>query len=488
MLTNCSAEKYKLYSRLRAEASSSNNDKLQYTKEKDKSHKSQSSPRERELPKKRKLQPTQRDSQQESTPKKVSKHEFFTPQKNTVSNLHPSQLDPYDSPSALRRLFSPSHHKAHHSSPLPLKEAIGPTPQRDGKALGLFDLLSPSTSSIATPSSKRKLRTAETEIQTPSRPKEPALPGEDGDNTIRIRRLSSTPSSSTKRYSLANFFATPTTLRYANADDYNLDKTPQSKESDTPSFLRRRNMPLFKAPRRPDGSANEPDPITVRMPQKFVGKGLSQLVQGLRDMEDEKLDEDFDTLNEIEAEQQNNQAATQRPDDPEVTATPTKRTWKKRGQKRTTRRVTMRPLRSKPRPEPEWKVLDDVSEDESAAVPETQVFSASNTQNQESGSKGAGDENASEQEQEQGLVVAEDDSEFDPGSPCENQTKEYSANSIMAIVVNNKGDDKASAIKDQAPEKKQARKIKPEAHANYRALRIRNKGTRGRGRFGRGRR
>ena len=47
------------------------------------------------------------------------------------SRSHPSQIDPYDTPSKLRLLLTPSE-----------KQVIGPTPQRDGHALGLFDLMS----------------------------------------------------------------------------------------------------------------------------------------------------------------------------------------------------------------------------------------------------------------------------------------------------------------------------------------------------------
>lgn len=47
-----------------------------------------------------------------STPRKATKDIFATPSRHSrVPNVHPSQLDPYDSPSVLRRLFSPSTHR-----------------------------------------------------------------------------------------------------------------------------------------------------------------------------------------------------------------------------------------------------------------------------------------------------------------------------------------------------------------------------------------
>ena len=69
---------------------------------------------------------------------------FTTPKKTRLppSELHPSILDPYDAPPA-----SVSPH------PYVFRNAIGPTPQRDGKILGLFDLLSKSGS---TPTSKKR--------------------------------------------------------------------------------------------------------------------------------------------------------------------------------------------------------------------------------------------------------------------------------------------------------------------------------------------
>ncbi|MBN0049412.1 hypothetical protein JS756_36315, partial [Streptomyces actuosus] len=101
-----------------------------------------------------------------TTPRKFKSAEgiFATPSQPRTT--HPSQLDPYDSPSALHRLFSP---RTHQQSSTPLKAAVGPTPQRDGKALGLFDLLSESGGSTATPTANRLASVRGGAVQTPSR-------------------------------------------------------------------------------------------------------------------------------------------------------------------------------------------------------------------------------------------------------------------------------------------------------------------------------
>lgn len=245
---------------------------------------------------------------------------------------------------------------------------MGPTPQRDGKALGLFDLLSESGGSTATPSTSRIASVQQDAVQTPSRrngmetiTEEKEEEEQEEEDTPRGGR---TPMSG-KRLYLENLFATPTTLKYAAmvedederrppfpnmqaaaataADDKGSAKKGVMAGSDTPSFLRRSNGGRSYDALGP--AAGELSPIAARKPRRFVGKGLSDLVQGLRNMEEERLEEDLDVLRELEADQeamQDNEGQTA--DDQSSHQNRGKRPYKKKGQKRTTRRVRMKPV------------------------------------------------------------------------------------------------------------------------------------------------
>jgi hypothetical protein len=139
--------------------------------------------------------------------------------------LLPNLLDPYQPPTSV--------------SPRPSSvTAIGPTPQRDGKVLGLFDLLSNSgNSSQATPSTrKRKVDalsyTAQADVdagkwggvaQTPSRKRMRKEHGAgdlldylDDDTPKGYQKHSRTPESEGRKFMLSQFFATPTTMRFAS--------------------------------------------------------------------------------------------------------------------------------------------------------------------------------------------------------------------------------------------------------------------------------
>ncbi|EQL28546.1 hypothetical protein BDFG_08741 [Blastomyces dermatitidis ATCC 26199] len=577
--------KYKLYSRLRAQSSQA----------------SARSPVPAEEVSQQRKRKRPSDTQEDisgppppqfcSTPRKPPKQIPATPCRGELltsattplpANAHPSQLDPYDSPSTLRRLFSPSYHNNPHeyshssSSPLPLRAAIGPTPQRDGKALGLFDLLSASggshrsrdSATAATPSSKQRRgfnshRGDKDDMQTPSRRKGGRANAgnrvdKDGEKDYEnFFANTRTPASSAKKFYLANFFATPPAYRYStvidgrtsshdddsnqqagNNDTVNEKRGSTSNDplgSDTPSFLRRRN--LFSSSSRPNyqqharvasgASLHDLSPIAVRMPQKLVGRGLSTIVQGLRDIQEERLDEELDVLREIEAEAAReddiiiNDSQVPVHDDREGNTTT--RQWKKKGQKRTTRRVIMRPVRAKVKATPEWPVtvIDDGdneggnggSEDELAAISETQpqpqlqppgankenenesevargrrggLFSASDKDNY-------ADNNISELNHNNPYSDLDSDSNYEddttaPASPshskgrAEAKTQKF----VLKSTTNANGAKRKQATTATAATQK--RKAKTDAHANYRALKIRGKGSHARGggrRFGR---
>ncbi|MCJ1362263.1 DNA replication regulator sld2 [Acarospora aff. strigata] len=372
---------------------------------------------------KRKHPPPHTDQTQIQTPRKLPRHEL-TPSKPTP--LHPSHLDPYDSPSSIRRLFTASH----------LRTSIGPTPQRDGKVLGLFesfpDAYSPlRTSLAAVPTNAQTLNLNQT---TPSKPR--ATPNDQGragsisdlDSAIK-RKQSRTPTSTGKRFLLDTYtFATPTAARRRTLDPFTGEPpTSISKlQFSTPAFLRRDSRPL-RPSLAENGDENDDDdvaamtsPVAVRMPpskaKPFV-RGLSSMLAGLRRMEDERLDEEMDILRDVEMGAEADVGGARRDsrgsgggvlvrdsqvqgqglgygqdedtagtalsmplgvdrgssddDNDDDTSDHNSETqsrsrsrtypdrknqklYKKKGQKRTTRRVTMKPSRAKPKPEPAW--------------------------------------------------------------------------------------------------------------------------------------
>lgn len=443
----------------------------------------------------------------DATPRKSAKGLFATPSNNRTAKIHPSNLDPYDSPSTFRRLFSPSTHRQAQPDPSPLKPAIGPTPQRDGKTLGLFDLLSESGGSNATPSAKKHKDVLAAGFQTPSKPKKFEPIAEAPEEEEETSRMSRTPASSTKQFYLANLFATPTTMRYAamveaedeNAAPDNLARnsatvgSPEPNPSETPSFLRRSTTGRYPPPAANHDTSGL-SPIASRKPRQFAGRGLSHIVQGLRAMEEERMDDDWDVLREIEEEQE--AASFQIPE-----SQPTQenyRPYKKKGQKRTTRKVNMRPVapQPKPRPDPNANTMDDesASESELIAVPETQL------------SAGPPDESNAPDDHDHGEDVAslhtmsdpdvdsqpepDADSDGDPeygGKSALGRTKSFSERIKEAVSMAKPTAKELPVAAPQAPEKEEKkpkpRKVNPQTHANYRSIKIGNRGSRGGGRF-----
>jgi hypothetical protein len=449
-----------------------------------------------ERPRKRKYtSPESQNAQPESTPRKAAKGPFTTPSKPRAAAAHPSDVDPYDSPSALRRLFSPSTHQ---QSSSPLKTAIGPTPQRDGKALGLFDLLSESGGSTATPTATRIASMRGEAAQTPSKKRalDTITEEEEEDDSPRGER---TPASASKSYFLSALFATPTTWRYATMMDDRKEVVPNEREpqtsaddagqrapeSETPAFLRRSNSARYSAS-NPTGDGLSP--INVRKRPQFVGKGLSALVQGLRDMEEERLDDELDVLRELEAE---HTAMNTEVTDSQTVGNDTGRTFKKKGQKRTTRRVHMKPVVLKPKngQRVSGSEHEDDTDDEPAAVAETQLQSIH--------------EMVQDVDEAQDLLDAASlhsisEPEHDSDSDYEDQakplarSKSFSERLKEAIGVPqpqpaDSRDKKPQPQVKEKETKRRERKINPQAHANYRSLKIRNRNSKGRGagRFGR---
>ncbi|KAK0725430.1 DNA replication/checkpoint protein [Lasiosphaeris hirsuta] len=237
-----------------------------------------------------------KDAQQRSQKRKQSETSLGAPQTPSKrpkaahtplkSQLHPSDLpgpSTAATPSTNRKLFpSPA-----------LPTSIGPTPQKDGVVLGLFDLLT------RTPS-----RSNNTSVFTATTPNthHPAASPSTGGN----RRLTRTPRSISGQRILLFGAATTTPLhnRDGNSQAGGARQTPQSGRSgvsklqfSTPAFLRRTAAPL-----PPVDENGEWGIAPLRLPRKPLGRGLSNMVAGLRKIEDEALDEDMDALREMEME------------------------------------------------------------------------------------------------------------------------------------------------------------------------------------------
>ena len=404
---------------------------------------------------------------------------FQTPQKRTrtFQTVHPVAVEPYDSPHSVEA--TPTIHRT----------AIGPTPQKDGRVLGLFDLLSPASTSW-NPSKRAtlELHASNDNIITPSK----KLSGTPKSNTDAKRSQKvNLPFSNAEQCSL-NATNTPTVRRFLTAD---FACTPSSgrKSSpkhfdDTPAFLRRDSQRAFFAKAIAEGDEGNDDsgiswsPVAVRMRPKLPGKRLSQLVKGLREMEDARLDEEMEMLREMKGDvERGNTAPAPRllvgdsqgidtalgadPDaagereersvedsksdqDGQVGTAKKPRVWKKKGQKRQTRRVLMRPNIAKWKPEAAWKTAsDDEDADELPVVAETQL-------------EGGGNVGES--------VLDTDELEHEGREPPTGKKPR------------GKG-------KEKELPKKQGKKVSATAHANFRALKIKNKNSKGKrgGRFGR---
>ncbi len=437
--------------------------------------------------------------------------------------------------------------------------SVSPTPQKDGRVLGLFDLLSrtPSRSttvtsmtlhsfSAVTPSKHRTSGAGETSITTtrtsqvaaaamttttstttvttPSTARFATTP-QSKRNTRQILFHASSSSSKTKAVPNANTtsFKTPSTNRVAKLPD----TTPTAS---TPSFLRRRTTTTTasaaltttlsrvdeqdedsRQPGDKSGAEDDADGYDgqawkkvgpLRLPRKLgvVGRGLSSVVAGLRKMEEEAFADDEEAMREMEmgadapserrvqatvkttseVEVNDSQAPPphphhDKPDDPSTTllsgfdqeetydspdeshqpAQPL-RVFKKRGQKRTTRRANMRPTRTR-RPAQTDAATSDEDADDDDLVPETQHPHPSTTAVE-------GDT----------LRLSDIDSDLD----LSDASSSFSGDDDGS---RKKPPAKAAPKKDagEGVVKRAVRKVKATAHANFKRLKLRGTGAKG---------
>lgn len=259
--------------------------------------------------------------------------------------------------------------------------------------------------------------------------------------------------------------------------------------------------------------------LKIHIHTKPAGKGLSALVRGLREMEEERLDEEMELLREMEGGFDDNGKTKARPAPasqknwstnpkdvfmtgslaPEMPLGPDGenhdsennddelegkgrdgkplRVWKKRGQKRSTRMVVMKPSRAKWKPEPKWKGGLDEDDEVKEAVAETQLLSTICV--------GEGERND--------LLLDPDEIGAEHPS-SEEGTKKKSSKNGKNKKSNQAGKKAAAAsvaatAEEEKGGKRKKKKVAATANPNFRALKIRkkNSGAKGGRRFGRGR-
>ena len=287
----------------------------------------------------------------------------------------------------------------------------------------------------------------------------------------------------------------------------------------TPSFLRRTTAPL-----PPVDENDEWAVAPLRLPRKPLARGLSSVVAGLRKIEEEALDDDLDVLREMEMAEDKMFAGSRLaksvapPPPPPVeegvdtgpaseaafdkeAARPEKpvllggfddenlydsdgaqqpqlgrdgqplRIYKKKGQKRTTRRVNMRPTRAKR----STQMADgDEENSEDDIVPETQ-FDASKALGDVDEDDGALRPPSDDTDPDGLYSNDDDDDDFDDVGDTKNMARKKPAKA--AAKAKDKKDGKENG--EEGVVKKAVRKVKATAHANFKRLKLRNNGAKG---------
>lgn len=342
--------------------------------------------------------------------------------------------------------------------------ALGPTPQKDGQVLGIFDV-----ALSATPSKRATFVPGGLEAAAVS-----VTPGKSSAVVPTLDpTLSATPQSSSKHRFLDAFTRTP--LKRKHEDEHRTPSTAKRLFA-TPVFLRR------------SCSLATIDEESMAGGQPFKKRGnfvrsLSSIIQGLRRQEEERMEDEWDIMNEIEAEQRG-ELVQEKPASPKALVEDArtvemplgpdqapkrsdedietdkngegKKPWKKKGLKRQTKRVKMRPVLHKPKKASELQDVDDDderSDQEMASEAQTVAIFG---------------HDASEQVDEY-----LEGSEYDE----ENQGQQRS----LAMPAGKQ----RKAEKTDKPDQKASKKVSATAHPNYRALKIKNKNSKANGRGGR---
>ncbi|KAK0649390.1 DNA replication/checkpoint protein [Cercophora newfieldiana] len=424
------------------------------------------------------------------TPSKRSKV-FHTPRKSQ------SQITPADLPGPPAEITTPSISRTLFSPALPT--SIGPTPQKDGRVLGLFDLLG------QTPSRTNK--------DAPNPAPVAAAPSKRRGSALDSSR---TPNTSGRYIELIGL-TTPLHERNGRSNARGTSTPSSSARKSgfaTPAFLRRTAAPLPPVDENGEWSVGP-----LRLPKKPMVRSLSNMVAGLRKMEDEALNDEEDAMREMEMEAEgippvgknkplpalpaeepeekrqaevevdDSQAAAEEKaqlrrekpvllggfddenaydssDAEQLDRGQPLRVFKKKGQKRTTRRSNMKPTRARRPAAAAGQEEEDG--DDGEVVPETQ-FDATKATNDLDGDDLLEGLSGSDFEGE-----ISDFDEEDEGKP-----------KAKGPAARGKAKGKAADDKDKDKDKKEGtvkkavRMVKASAHANFKRLKLKNKGTKG---------
>ncbi|CAI4217524.1 unnamed protein product [Parascedosporium putredinis] len=280
----------------------------------------------------------------------------------------------------------------------------------------------------------------------------------------------------------------------------------------TPAFLRRKTLPAVE-----ETEEYESPKKLRRISRKPFARGLSAIVANLRKVEEEHIEDQFDddeaAMREMEAE---SFAATQpelkKPveavpivpdsqpgvkllggfDDENAYDSPVEdqtdrgrpvREFKKKAPKRTTRKVIMRPIFSKRPTETQPASESDLSDEEDAPVPETQVdataLGAPLADDSDGHSDFTPDHDHDEGDEAAGADLAK---AIRAGRKRTTKALDEEAAQAKKEKGKTKGKDKEKATdkdKDEGKVRKVARKVNELAHANFRRLKLRNNGAKG---------
>ncbi|KAF2720950.1 hypothetical protein K431DRAFT_285218 [Polychaeton citri CBS 116435] len=403
---------------------------------------------------------------------------------NSIPIATPQRKTKHASDPPLPGLIPPSH-EPDQPTPAFIRCALGPTPQKDGQVLGIFDMLPTATPTyrLETPS-KRNSRAMDVSA-TPTKTFSPPTSTRD--------QLSRTPMSSGKRFYLDAFAGTPQKRKRDDEDE----GTPSAatKPFATPAFLRR-SFPLAPVD---EVAGQDAEKASQPLPFKKRGlvRSLSSLIQGLKRQEEKKMDDDWDIMNELEAEGEGTSAEAEEltttlvPDsqtaegnflhrldnaedsdsDQEQGTEVKRKPWKKKGLKRQTRRVIMRPVLHKAAKASEPADHSE-SEEEGDNCDKTRLFEETqfiqNPTAKQDGMSAVTSKSRSDGANYR-TTRAANDRMLDSQEP----SREELAKPIIQPKGGKVGGDEV---------KKVVRKISATAHANFRALKIKNKNSKGKGR------
>ncbi|TQS35007.1 hypothetical protein Golomagni_04588 [Golovinomyces magnicellulatus] len=417
--------------------------------------------------------PPQIKSTDERNPLRIKqpRESFHTPSKK---RRFEDEVDSYHTPSVVRNLFTPS------------KTSLGPTPQKDGHVLGLFDLLREpenDTYSQAQKSTTSHTTYVSNHVQN--------LKSKEDEHLENLQQTMT--ASLSEEQDKLDAFTTPSKNLAGNLF---MDKSPSRSKLNfsTPSFLRRDN-PQSQLSIDSEGGQElliSPQPVRAVKRRPAI-RGLSRILADLRESQDENLDNELEILREIEAEEMNVGTSIlpvkigkkRSPDSPsnfhikavsrndsisinsetldktqDVSDQPLL-TYKKRGQKRTTRRVQMKPTRFKAVPVEKEKLNNTEkthSQDKEILSSQTGTPTSINF-----GDQARNFDSDSQSE----YTASEGETRY--RRPKNNKKSRNLA--TVTVIADNQGS--GGGVKPAS------RKVGALAHQNFKRLKIRNSGVRG---------